>query len=245
MTHNRSRRFRLPAILTAVVAAGVGGLVLANPLAAKASPVGGPSGPAVTYQLPGQGHDQRMRPEAFDILISSLGDNNVDAYGPVHGLAGTDTELAPFLDRWTFGGDTVNVAHQVEPAPVLDLGTCTATVTLHDGWWQFTSGTGDDQGAKGHGLFTEVALFSFPISRGGQCEFDHQGQMVYQGGSSDYGQQPYMRDHNRDLRPLFFSVEIQGKGTAKVHEAPAPYVSPSPTGSPSPTVYVTPTVSAS
>lgn len=237
MTYLRSSRFRFPAILTAAVAAAIGGLFLVNPIAASANPVP-PSGPAVTYQLPGQGHDQRFRPEAFDILISSLGDNNVDAYGPVNGLGGTDDELAPFLDRWVFGPDTVNVAHQTEPAPVLDLGTCTATVELHDGWWKFVGGTGEDQGARGHGVFTLLALFSFPIDRHGRCEFDQGGQMDMQGGPAGDGQMPFMKDHGRELRPLFFSVEIQGVGVAKVkhQEEPPPYVTPSPTGTPTPTM---------
>ena len=175
-----------------------------------------------------------MRPEAFDLVVNSVGENNVDAYGPVHGLAGTDTEFAPFFGRWQFpNGDTVNVLHQAEGAPVLDLNTCTALVVIRDGWWRFAGGTGGDAGARGHGLFTEEALFSFAIDRHGRCEFDTRGQMVDRGGSASYGDQPYMRDHGRNLRPVFFSVEVQGTGTASVrHHEDCPPVYVAPTAAP-------------
>lgn len=232
MTRIFRLRFRRVVIVGAAVP-GVIALAVGTAVAAAATPTPPPSGPAASYSLPGQGHDQKFRPEAFDILISSLGDNNVDAYGPVHGLGGTDRRVAPFLEVWDFGqGNTVNVAHQAEPAPVLDLGTCTATIVLRDGWWKFAGGMGDFARAQGHGLFTELALFSFPITKDGRCVFDHQGQMVWSGGQSDNGQMPYMKDHGRNLRPLFFSYEIQGKGVAKVkqHEQqpPPPCVTPSP-----------------
>lgn len=229
--------------LVVVAALGAGALGLAVGTA-SASPSGDPTpNPTASaplgYSLPGQGHDERFRPEAFDILVASVptgtGTNNVDAYGPVDGLGGTDTELAPFAARWTFSDqgttDTVNVIHQAEPAPVLDVSTCTATVTQRGGWWKFAGGTGDETGAKGHGLFDLVALFSFPIDRHGRCEFDSQGRMMDEGQQGNYGNDPVMEDHGRELRPLFFSVEVQGTGVAKVrhHEEPRPEPCPTET----------------
>jgi hypothetical protein len=195
-------------------------LVLATASYALAS--AGTTAPALT--LTGY-HEQapKLQPEAGDLLIASGGINVVNAYGPVRGLGGTDTEHSAFLDTWTFAPGTVNVLHAPAPAPVLDLVTCSAVVVQRDAWWKFAGGTGGGKGATGSGHFTEVALFSFAVDRYGRCVFDQHGQM--------YGEMtgdPYMSDHGRVLRPVFFSVEVQFTGRAALppHHQPKPYPTP-------------------
>lgn len=223
MTRFHRLRFRRWVLIAAIVP-GALGLAIGTAAAATAGGNPQPTYSAPTgYWLPGQGHDHKMREEAGDILIASGGIDQVDAFGPVKCDQGTDAELAPFLDRWSCGGDTVTVWHTA-PVPVLDLVTCSVIIDQRDALWRFVSGTGGDQGVKGSGHITELALFSFPVGKDGRCEFDQAGKMM-----GDETDQPYMEDHGRVLRPFEFSVEEQFTGTAKIREVPPPEPCPTPT----------------
>lgn len=217
MTRIKRPRFRRPAL---ALAAALGALALAasTAAAASASVAGDHPSPAPTSA---GDHGQQFKPEAFDVLDSSLDPSgNVAAYGPVHGLGGTDRQVTPTLDVFAFGhGDSVKVDHARIPDGTLDLGTCSLTTTVHDAWWQFDGGTGDYRDASGHGLFTLLELVSFPLGKSGRCELDGGAYGVESNGA------PCASDHGRIFRPVFYSVEIQGLGWAKVgkhHESPPP-----------------------
>jgi hypothetical protein len=218
MTRIRFPRF--PSLLAAAAAAATAAL-LSIPSTALA---GVTPSPSASYSLPGQGHSSQLREEAGDVLLSSGGVNTVNAYGPVAGLNGTDEQVTPTLDVFHFATGSVNVRHEAEGQPVLDEQTCSAIVVQRDEPWSFAGGTGADQGAQGYGQYTLVALYSFPVTSRGQCEFDQYGQLT--GGLSD---SPCIKDHGHVIRPLEFSTEIQFTGHARVHEQPQPCPCSTPT----------------
>ena len=110
------------------------------------------AGPAQAGTTDGHHH---LRPEVFTLFMSSnVPQGDVNAFGPVHGRHGTDTQVSDTLDVFNFRAGSVNVYHSPPPtsAPKIDYRACTAT-QFQKGHWRFAGGTGKYRHAIGWGHF--------------------------------------------------------------------------------------------
>jgi hypothetical protein len=123
---------------------------------------------------------QGLRPQFFTIVFTPAApDGVVNAFGPVHGVGGTDKQVSGTLDVFTFKSGSVNVNHTdvSNVPPKINLKACTATVSA-SGHWVFQGGTGKYRHAFGFGHFKFFEIAKLPRDKHGKCDTNPNHQPV-------------------------------------------------------------------
>jgi hypothetical protein len=144
------------------------GLVAGGAVAASAGVTPSPS--ATATPSPNFGYHPkhvRVTPWTFDLQqsdIAGLAVNDVEGAGAIPMSRWTDTQLAPDVDRFSLGGNSVTLLHDPLPVPDVNLRTCTVTFSQPAGRFRIIAGTGTGAGLRSlGGQFDLTGLVSFPL----------------------------------------------------------------------------------
>jgi len=107
-------------------------------------------------------HPQQFRNWQFDVQLSQIGAvnvNDVEGVGAIPMAAWTDTQLSPFLDKFSRGGSFVILRHPALPFPSVNLTTCTLEFNQVAPFRIVASSSG---AISQNGLYVLQGLISFP-----------------------------------------------------------------------------------
>ena len=148
-------KFKWIAATTLTAGLVLGGTTVATTAAMAGVPNPTPTDQAPTDQAPQFGYDpSHSQPRAalwqFDFTganIDGLVLNDVRGTSPILMSRWTETDLNPFVSRFSRGINSVTLRHNRLPLPVLNLDTCTATFD-QVGHFRIIAGTGTGAGFR-------------------------------------------------------------------------------------------------
>lgn len=141
---------------------------------------------------------QRLQ-EDVDLEISTgLPNGYVLADGPIVFNVGRDASVGSSgtLDKFSQGGNSVLVRHEVLPDATFDAQTCSLTGTQLNQPFTMFDGTGADAGKTATGLYTLDEIFSFGTVNG-RCD-------------APFWNGETVNPNTLSVQPKFFDIAVQG-----------------------------------